>query len=121
MAEIRAVSSGKEVHVVPSEDGGAEVTVEGVNLGERYEPRESFVGFRIHGTYPFSQVYPHFVRPDLRKADGTPLPNPGMTPGQQWRGQPAIMVSRSSNRWDPSQDTAAGKLFRVLEWMRYQT
>lgn len=120
VAEIRAASSGKEIQVVPSGDGGAEVTVESVDLGERYEPRESFVGFRIHGTYPFSQVYPHFLRPDLRKADGTPLPNPGMTSGQQWRGQPAIMVSRTSNRWDPSRDTAVGKLHKVLERVRDQ-
>lgn len=120
VAEIRAASFGKEVQAVPSEDGGAEVTVEGVDLGERYEPRETFVGFRIHGNYPFSQVYPHFVRPDLRKADGTPLPNPGMTSGQQWRGQPAIMVSRSSPRWNPNRDTAVGKLHKVLEWLRYQ-
>jgi hypothetical protein len=119
VAEIRAASFGKEVQVAPSGDGGAEVTVEGVDLGERYEPRESFVGFRIHGTYPFSQVYPHFLRADLRKANGTPLPNPGMVSGQQWRGRPAIMVSRSSRNWDPNRDTAVGKLYKVLEWVRY--
>lgn len=118
VAEIRAAFSGKEIQVVTSPDGGAEVTIEGIDLGERYEPRKSFVGFRIHSTYPFSQVYPHFLRPDLRKASGTPLPTPGMTHGQQWRGQPAIMVSRSSRNWDPSRDTAVGKLYKVLEWVR---
>lgn len=118
VAEIRAAFSGKEIQVVTSGDGGAEVTVEDVDLGEHYEPQKSFVGFRIHSTYPFSQVYPHFLQADLRKANGTPLPTPGMTHGQQWRGQPAIMVSRSSRNWDPSRDTAVGKLYKVLEWVR---
>lgn len=119
VAEIRAAFPGSEVRTTPLADHGAEVTVEGVDLGERYELRTSFVGFRIDGSYPFSQVYPHFLRPDLRKVDGTSLPNPGMLPNQ-WQEQPAIMVSRSSNRWDPNRDTAVGKLHKVLEWVRYQ-
>ncbi len=119
VAEIRAAFSGNEVRATPLTDGGAEVTVEDIDLGERYEPRTSFVGFRIGGTYPFSQVYPHFLRSDLRKADGTPLPNPGMIPDQRWQERPAIMVSRSSLRWDPNRDTAVGKLHKVLEWVRY--
>ena len=119
VAEIRAAFEGHEVRATPLGDGGAAVTVEGVDLGERYEPRTSFVGFGVHGTYPFSQVYPHFLRHDLGKADGSALPNPGMTPSQ-WQGRPAIMVSRSSNRWDPNRDTAVGKLHKVLEWIRNQ-
>lgn len=117
VAEIGAFS-GKEVRATPLADGGAEVTVEGVDLGERYKPRTTFVGFRIEHTYPYSDVYPHFVRPDLRKVDGTALPSPGMNPGQQWQGQPATMLSRRSPRWDPNSDTAAGKLHKVLEWAR---
>lgn len=117
VADIRAAFGEEAVQAGASADGGAEVTVEGVDLGERYEPRTTFIGFRVHGSYPFSQVYPHFVRPDLRKADGAPLPNPGMTPNH-WRGQAAIMVSRSSKHWDPNTDTAVGKLHKVLEWVR---
>lgn len=120
VAEVRAAFPGNEVNAKPLADGGAEVTVENVDLTERYEPRRTFVGFRVDGSYPFSQVYPHFLRPDLRKADATPLPNPGMIAGQQWQGRPAIMVSRSSTRWDPNRDTAAGKLHKVLEWVRYR-
>lgn len=119
VAEIRAAFPGNEVRATPSADGGAEVTVEAVDLGERYKPRTSFVGFRVHGSYPFSQIYPHFLRPDLRKADGTPLPNPGMTPNQ-WLGQAATMVSRSSNGWNPNADTAVGKLHKVLDWVRFE-
>src|SRR3712207_1372280 len=102
VAEIRAAFPGNEVRATLLETGGVEVTVEDINLTERYEPPTTFVGFRIEHSYPYSDVYPHFVRPDLRKADGAALPSPGMVPGQQWQGRPAIMVSRRSNRWDPN-------------------
>lgn len=119
LEEIRVAFEGNEVRATPLGDGGAAVTIVDVDLGERYEPRTSFAGFNVHGSYPFSQVYPHFLRHDLRKADGSALPNPGMTLNQ-WQGRPAIMVSRSSTRWDPSRDTAVGKLHKVLEWVRYR-
>ena len=119
VAEVRAAFSGHGVVATPVGDGGVDVTVEGLDLGERYEPRETFVGFRIDRLYPHSDVYPHFVRPDLAKSDGTALPNPGMVPNQQWQGQPAVMISRRSTRWDPHRDTAAGKLHKVIEWARY--
>lgn len=118
VAEIRTAFPANEVRVTPLETGGAEVTVEGVDLTERYESRTTFVGFRIEHTYPYSDVYPHFIRPDLRKTDGTSLPNPGMTQ-YQWQNQPAIMVSRRSNRWDANTDTAVGKLHKVVEWIRH--
>ena len=119
VAEVRAAFSGHGVVATPVGDGGVDVTVEGLDLGERYEPRETFVGFRIDRLYPHSDVYPHFVRPDLAKSDDTALPNPGMVPNQQWQGQPAVMISRRSTRWDPHRDTAAGKLHKVIEWARY--
>lgn len=120
VAEIRAAFPANRVQAVPWAEGGAEVTVEEVDLGEQYEPQTTFVGFCIDRLYPHSDVYPHFLRPDLRKTNGAALPNPGMIPDQQWREQPAIMVSRRSTRWNPNRDTAAGKLHKVLEWVRYQ-
>lgn len=120
VAEIRAAFPANQVQAVPWAEGGAEVTVEDVDLSEHYEPRTTFVGFHIDRLYPHSDVYPHFLRPDLRKTNGGALPNPGMIPDQQWRGQPAIMVSRRSTRWNPNRDTAAGKLHKVLEWVKCQ-
>ena len=120
VAEIRSAFPGHEVRATTLETGGAEIVVEGVDLTERYEPQTTFIGFRIEHSYPYSDVYPHFLRPDLRKADGTALPNPGMIQGQQWQGGQAIMVSRRSTRWDPNKDTAEGKLHKVIEWVRGQ-
>jgi hypothetical protein len=101
--------------------GGAFVLVGEVDLGAAFTPRTSWVGFAISPLYPRADVYPHFVRPDLARADGAVLTAP-LNPGQMMPGvdHPATMVSRRSNRWDPSRDTAVLKLHRVLLWFREQ-
>ncbi len=95
--------------------------VESLPLGPGFVPSASWVGFAIPGLYPRADVYPHFVRADLARADGVALSaplNPGHTmPGF---GLPAVMVSRRSNRWNPNRDTAALKLHRVLLWFWQQ-
>ena len=101
--------------------GGAFVIVDELDLGPAFTPRTSWVGFAISPLYPRADVYPHFVRPDLARSNGAPLTVP-LNPGQMMPGfdRPATMVSRRSNRWDPSRDTAVLKLHRVLLWFREQ-
>ncbi len=120
VSEIRAAFPGHEVRAVPWGEGGAEVTVEEIELGEGFEPSNSFVGFRIDRYYPNSDVYSHYVRGDIRKTDGSALPNPGMLPNHEWQGRSAIMVSRRSTRWDANTDTALGKLYKVSDWIKGQ-
>lgn len=103
--------------------GGAFVTIEGVDLGASYSPSTTWVGFQITFQYPFSDVYPHYIRPDVVRKDGRHLtspfhPNNRFAPPTNPRA--AIMVSRRSNRRDPGQETAAIKLAKVLEWIRAQ-
>lgn len=106
---------------VRDEQGGAFVIVDGLDLGPAFTPRTSWVGFAIQPLYPRADVYPHFVRPDLLRTDGRAFTTP-LNPGQAMPGfnRPALMVSRRSNRWDPTRDTAALKLHRVLLWFREQ-
>jgi hypothetical protein len=101
--------------------GGAFMVVEGLDLGPAFTPNKSWVGFAIPNLYPRADVYPHFVRPDLARADSAALTTP-LNPGHALPGfnRPAIMVSRRSNRWDPGRDTAALKLQRVVLWFRQQ-
>jgi hypothetical protein len=101
--------------------GGAFVVVDALDLGSAFASPTSWVGFAISPLYPRADVYPHFVRPDLARADGAALTVP-LNPGQTMPGfqRPATMVSRRSNRWDPARDTAALKLHRVLLWFREQ-
>src|SRR5436190_1312132 len=76
-------------------EGGANVIMEDLDLGPPYEQDKTWVGFRIGFQYPASDVYPHFVRADLKRLDGRPL-GEGISVATFW-DRPAIQVSRRSN------------------------
>lgn len=96
-------------------EGGAFVTVKDVPLDGRYAQSTSWFGFHITHTYPYADVYPHFVRHDLSRRDGKPLGD--ATSIGTFRGQPAIQLSRKANRHDAATDTALFKLQKVLKWL----
>lgn len=118
--EIRKSYIGHQVDDEPDGDGGAFVKVHDLDLGNQYDPTRSWIGFRITFQYPFADVYPHFCVAGLKRRDGAGL-GEGFSAGE-WkttsRSEPAVQVSRRSNRWDSSADTAAIKLDKVLKWMR---
>jgi hypothetical protein len=59
----------------------------------------------------------------LKRKDGRSLGG-GFNLNNQWQTlkatEPAIMLSRRSNRLNPETDTAALKLAKVLDWIRNQ-
>jgi hypothetical protein len=113
--EIRGALPDAEVSVREDADG-AVVIVEPVDPGEQYAQRETWIGFRITFQYPYSDVYPHFVRGDLSRTDGKPLgEGTGMT---TFENRQAVQLSRRSNRLNPATDTALIKLHKVLTWLR---
>jgi len=114
--EIRETFPAKECVVEEDGDGGAFVIVGDVDLGPLYTPAASWVGFRITFQYPHADVYPHFVRCDLRRSDGKPL-GEAIQGGQTFQGRPALMLSRRSTRLNPNTDTAALKLLKVVRWL----
>jgi hypothetical protein len=118
--EIRQTFAGHNVHVESESQGGAHVTVDDLTLGDRYRPDSSWFGFTIPFQYPRADVYPHFVRPDLQRVDGCGLGQCFSGPTAWNNNKPAIQISRRSNRWDPLVDSAAGKLLKVLQWVRNQ-
>ena len=114
--EIRQAFRQSTVSVQGDDDGGAVVAVEPVDPGPVYLQRATWVKFHITFQYPLSDVYPHFVRPDLARVDGAPLGEAmSLT---TFYGEQAIQISRRSNHLDPSTDTAALKLVKVMEWLR---
>jgi hypothetical protein len=125
IAEIRETYRDSTVSAVEDGDGGAYVTVDPVDLGEKYKPRSSWIKFQITFQYPASDVYPLFIRPDVRRlggapANGTPL-GEGTAAAQYAGGgvaTPAIQLSRRSNRLNQATDTAALKVEKVLAWVR---
>ncbi|ADJ43939.1 hypothetical protein AMES_2116 [Amycolatopsis mediterranei S699] len=114
--EIRAGFPEADVEVTEEADGGAVVFVSPVDPGPQYQQRETWIGFRITFQYPYSDVYPHFVRPDLTRVDGAAL-GEGTTP-TPFEERPAIQISRRSNKLNPETDTALLKLQKVLTWLR---
>jgi len=98
-------------------EGGAFVIVENLRLGSTYLQPETWMGFHITFPYPYSDVYPQFVRGDLARADGKPLGH-ATSPNATFEGRPAVQVSRKANRLNPATDTAVQKLLKVLEWLK---
>jgi len=96
--------------------GGATVRIEAMPLGSPYVQPETWVGFRVTFQYPYADVYPHFVRPDLARLDGRAL-GEAITPST-FDGQPALQLSRRSNQLNPATDTALIKLLKVMDWLR---
>jgi hypothetical protein len=116
IAELKETWPEATVTVRPDAQGGALVIIEDVPLFPQYTQKSTWVGFQLSFQYPYADVYPHFVRHDLQRADGKPL-GEALTPGT-FDGRPAIQVSRRSNRHEPEFQTAAIKLLKVLEWMK---
>jgi hypothetical protein len=115
--EIRLAFSGKELVIAEDSEGGARVIVEEIELGPPFQQPQSWFGFYITCSYPYADVYPHFVRADLSLVSGHPL-GEGTSAGQNFLGRAAIQLSRRSNRLNPKTDTAALKLLKVIEWLR---
>ena len=86
-----------------------------MELGPAYKQSKTWVAFHITYGYPQAEVYPHFVRADLSRVDGSPL-GQGTSLGQ-FRGQEAIQLSRRSNQLNPAVQTAQLKLEKVLQWL----
>jgi hypothetical protein len=116
IGEIRSCFQECPVEAEPDGAGGAFVVVRKILLGPPYAQPETWIGFQITFQYPYADVYPHFTRPDLTRVDGRGL-GEGLG-NARFRGQPAIQISRKSNKLNPATDTAKLKLLKVLQWLR---
>ena len=116
VAEIRDAFPDAEVTTTEDGEGGAHVLVSRVPLADFYAQRDTWVGFHITHPYPFSDVYPHFVREDLRYTNGSGL-RTGLSSGHNYQGCKAVQISRKSNHYNPVTDTALLKLHKVLRWL----
>ena len=117
--EIRCTFEGCDMEVEADGSGGALVVVRGVPMGCPYVQPQVWFGFQITFQYPYADVYPHFTNADLARSDGGSLGG-GFGTGS-FQGQPAIQISRRSNRLNPERDTAALKLLKVIAWIRSQS
>ena len=116
--EIRSTFKGCDLEVEADGSGGAVVVIRGFPLGCPYVQSEVWFGFHMTFQYPYADVYPHFTDADLARLDGSGLG--GGFGSASFQGQPAIQISRRSNRLNPETDTAALKLLKVVTWMKGQ-
>jgi len=110
---VREHFAGHVVEVTPDGGGGAYVVVRDVEVGVHYTPVTTWLGFQMNNAYPRSDVYPHYVGV-VACTDGR-----GHGVGVQavsWRNEPALQLSRRSNRWNLAYDNAALKAEKVLTW-----
>lgn len=119
LEELRASFPDSSVFFEETGDGGAWVRVEPVPTGQAFVQKETWIVFQIPYNYPESDVYPHFARPDLARADGQPLGEGLAQPVGCWTGgmTMATQLSRRTNVLDGTTNTAAGKLLKVLRWL----
>lgn len=121
LAEIRASIRAHRVDHEPDGQGGVFVRVHDLDIGRAFHPATSWVAFQITFQFPFADIYPHYLRHDLTRADGQALTSPlhlNQTLALPSGATPAVMLSRRSNHRDPETDTAAVKLAKVLDWLR---
>lgn len=114
--EIKEMFSDKKIEVEEVSDGGARVIIDNIELAATYIPQATWIGFIIGFQYPRADVYPHFMDCNIKRMDGSPLGS-GFSGPIEWQRRNSIQVSRKSNRLDPSIDTAATKLVKVIEWI----
>jgi hypothetical protein len=118
VAELGRAFCECSVDTSPDGQGGVFIVLRDVETSELYVQPTTWLGFHISYLYPSADVYPHYVRPDLKRRDGG-AHGPGLSPTiWAFENTPSLQVSRRSNRWDPQRDTAALKALKVLAWLR---
>lgn len=117
VAAIRGSFPDAAVDIIPDGGGGGFVVIDPVDLGPRYSPAITWLGFHVSPAYPHADVYPHYIG-RVTRIDGLPH-GPAFQP-VDWQGREALQVSRRSNRWNPSRDDAVLKAQKVLTWIQTQ-
>ena len=87
--------------------GGAYVLMEPVEIGERFRPASTWLGFQITAQYPYADIYPVFMGADVARADGVAFQAP-VTPGHNFEGGepsrfPGVVQRHKAARKKPSE------------------
>jgi hypothetical protein len=101
----------------PDGQGGAYVTVPGIELGEQWSPRTADLTFQIAFNYPDAAIYPFYLPAPLERFDGS---WPQALQLVQWRDRNVIQLSLRANRWQPTVDTALGATIQVQDWFQHE-
>lgn len=116
IADLQRAFPCSTIDVIADGEGGASFTIEKLDLGDRYKPREAWLGAHIPAQYPYADIYPLFMDPAVQRSDGVPFEAP-ITHGAQFNGQPAIQISRRNNHAQTHPQTAVSKIVKVLDFL----
>lgn len=116
LRHLRDEFPGAEVCFTPDGNGGGDVVVEGVALGDRLFPASTWVGAHLSPQLPFADVYPVFIGADVTRGNGMPLGGP--TSVVPFASRPAIQVSRRTNNLVATPHAAAMKFRKVLDFLQ---
>lgn len=99
-------------------DGGAKIIVRGLSLdGSPFAQPDTWCGFVLAFSYPYADIYPHFVRHDLSRRDRQPL-GQSIHLGRAFYGEAAVMLSRRTKVFDQENPVnAVLKLEKVMKWL----
>lgn len=118
--ELKRQFSSSSVTVREDEQGGAYVVMNPVELGAKFEPTSTWIGFQITAQYPYADIYPVFIGAEIKRADGVSFQAP-LTPGHSFEGRGAIQISRRSAAAQSGSQRAVAKILKVLAFLeRFQ-
>ncbi len=98
-------------------NGGAEVVVEEVHIGDQFQPSSTWLGGHIPALYPYADIYPLFMSDDISRVDHTTFEAP-ITRGAIFFDRPAIQISRKNNQTQLYPQTASIKMLKVLDFLK---
>jgi hypothetical protein len=114
--ELKRQFSTSSLTVREDGQGGAYILMEPVELGAKFRPAVTWVGFQIPAQYPYADIYPVFIGTDVQRANGVAFQAP-VTPGHNFEGRAAIQVSRRSAAAQSGSQKAVAKILKVLDFL----
>ncbi len=96
--------------------GGAYVVMERCELGAKFQPSSTWIGFHIPAQYPYADIYPVFIDGEVRRTDGAAF-QPPVTTGHTFEGRSAIQVSRRYAAAHSGSQKATAKVLKVLDYL----
>lgn len=118
---LRVAYSNVQMSTYPDGQGGLWVEFAEIPLGTTYVQDGTFMVFCLPFNLPGADIYPMFMRPDLRRVDGAALGQGFAATQLSWSGEPTprpvTQLSRITRGGVFTSQTAAQKVAKVLHWL----
>ena len=114
--ELKRAFPSSVVETVEDGQGGVFFTLNGAEIGTKFEPQCTWFGAHIPAQYPYADIYPVFMDAGVQRADGRPFEVP-ITPNANFNGRPALQISRRNNHAQAHPQTAVAKILKILDFL----